>query len=494
MTALSESQAALIAQAALVDDQTLIHRASYPLDRFLWLKSQPLDALVARLLEEINTTHTGRKRPADSEEKLGFFVKLLLVNLLMLQKLPRKVLLALPKGAGDYTVKDRYSQRLLSYATMRDAYDRLLVLGYIEESKGFWDAVKQMGRVTRVDAAPKLLRELDALFPQEVVIFTRHPNEETIYHKDDYKKYIEYRDTAYSDAARDNLKIINACLSRHWYDLEMTEEQFEVFNAKLARGHDRDEKKSPVVNFTARSLYRVFNGGSAKHPKQNFQLGGRFYGGWWEQIPSDYRRYLTINQKYTVELDYSNLHPHMLYAKEGMKLEGDAYAIDGIPRDMCKLAFSKLLNGKKRLSVPDDFDEAKMGMSWKQVLGKVEARHAAISKYFRTGYGLNLQRIDADIMEKVLLHFSQRDIPCLPIHDSIIIHHDLADELKAIMLREYHNALGQEVGIKLDNNYDFFVEHYPYRGEDTTPIEVILAGIQQSQHERRWLSWSEQNR
>ncbi len=489
MTSVSPEQQDLANEAAR-DAPHL--RLSYPLDRFLWLESKQLDELVNRLVSEITAERTGRKRKQDAEEKLWFFVKLLLLNLLMLHKLPRKALLALPKGAGSYTAKDRYSQPLLSYVTMKEAYDQMLALGYIIEYKGFWNAYKERGKVTRINATLKLIALLDDLFPQSVVIFMRHPNEETIIHKDTDKREIDYKDTPYSNMARDKLRVINACLSRHWYDLEMTNQQFDELALAMLGKHERDEKKPPVINLTARSLYRIFNNGNAKRQKNNFKLGGRFYGGWWEGIPSEYRRYITINQKHTAELDYSNLHPHMLYAMQGIKLDRDAYEIDGIPRDLCKLAFSKLLNGKEHLPAPDDYNEALTGMSWKKVLEAVEARHEPIRKHFRTGYGLYLQWLDAEILEQVLLHFAERDIPCLPIHDSIIIHHALADELQDVMLEEYNKRLGQEIGIRLDDNYKFFVEHYTGQGEDTTPIEVIIKDMLDSQYEARWMSWCSQ--
>jgi hypothetical protein len=54
----------------------------------------------------------------------------------------------------------------------------------------------------------------------------------------------------------------------------------------------------------------VFNNGS-------FNEGGRFYGGWWQNFPSDYRQFITINGHTTWEYDYSSLHPAMLDLRFG---------------------------------------------------------------------------------------------------------------------------------------------------------------------------------
>lgn len=97
----------------------------------------------------------------------------------------------------------------------------------------------------------------------------------------------------------------------------------------------------------------------------------------------------------------------------------DPYVIAGIEndRDLSKKAFTKLLNGQKQLRKPEAFDEEKIGMNWKEFLIAMEKYHTPIKEFFRTGYGQELQRKDADIAEKILLHFANRDTACLPLHD-----------------------------------------------------------------------------
>ena len=68
-----------------------------------------------------------------------------------------------------------------------------------------------------------------------------------------------------------------------------------------------------------RSLHRVFND-SDSHTR------GHFYGGWWQNIPRGYRPYIVVNAKQMVELDYSNQHPSILYAQEGITRPDDCYS------------------------------------------------------------------------------------------------------------------------------------------------------------------------
>ena len=216
---------------------------------------------------------------------------------------------------------------------------------------------------------------------------------------------------------------------------------------------------------------------------------GHFFGGWWESLVSDYRQYITINEKSTVEVDYSELHPHIMYALEGLQMKGGAYVVEGVIRDHAKTAFQQLINGKGRVRRPDDFDPEATGMAWKEVMDALRERHASIAKYFDSGYGIELQNKDSEVLENILLHFSSRNIPCLPVHDSIIIHHDLKDELKDMMLEEYRKAFGMDIRFKECDGYKLFVERYQERGESTASIEDVLADERTSQYRKRLRAW-----
>jgi hypothetical protein len=72
---------------------------------------------------------------------------------------------------------------------------------------------------------------------------------------------------------RKNLKLINSVNNRHLLNLNVSEKEFREIQTRL-----RNDITRKLIEFTRRSLYRVFNEGV-------FDKGGRFYGGWWQGIP-----------------------------------------------------------------------------------------------------------------------------------------------------------------------------------------------------------------
>ncbi|MBL6082716.1 hypothetical protein JMJ56_32685 [Belnapia sp. T18] len=56
-----------------------------------------------------------------------------------------------------------------------------------------------------------------------------------------------------------------------------------------------------------------------------------------------------------------------------------------------------------------------------QPLRLIAAGLPQIASYIDMGVSLKLQRVDFGVAEAVMLHFAERDTPCLGIHDSAII-------------------------------------------------------------------------
>jgi hypothetical protein len=75
---------------------------------------------------------------------------------------------------------------------------------------------------------------------------------------------------------------------------------------------------------------------------------GRFYGGWWQMVNSEYRGTILIDDSPTIEVDYKALHVQILSAELGVALEGDPYelpagTVPGTPAELQRKLVKKLL-------------------------------------------------------------------------------------------------------------------------------------------------------
>jgi hypothetical protein len=175
-----------------------------------------------------------------------------------------------------------------------------------------------------------------------------------------------------------------------------------------------------VSNFGAVSsqLHRVFN-------RSSFGLGGRFYGPWWQNIPSESRSFISIDGVETVELDYPHLHPMLLYLEAGQRMHGEPYDLVGWPRKLVKVAFNTLVNARTRQAalraIANEIGGEGAYAKARTLVEEIEARHRSIAQMFGTSVGLRLQRIDSDITEGIMLRLARNTVVALPIHDSYIV-------------------------------------------------------------------------
>jgi len=161
-------------------------------------------------------------------------------------------------------------------------------------------------------------------------------------------------------------------------------------------------------------LYRVFN-------NKKFSLGGRFYGAEYQQLNQEDRSLITINGKKTSEIDFKGLHLNMLYNFEGMDFQGDPYSITNKNteiRPLLKLVSLIGINAVTPKSAIDAFNfemlndyslyqtQKKYNLKTKELFSQFENAHPKISKYFRSGKGIELQYIDSKIAENILKHFT----------------------------------------------------------------------------------------
>lgn len=254
------------------------------------------------------------------------------------------------------------------------------------------------------------------------------------------KRLMPYEETDETRRMRAQLRELNSFLAGFEIDLEPGP---EARSEPEMDAEDIEEQANPADRSTI-CLYRVFNNGRFDH-------GGRLYGGWWQNVSKRDRRRLLIDGEETVELDFKALHPRLCYHLEGQPLpeSADPYLLPDLDRaelrDLIKVGFNQLLNAPPTVQ-PKPHSRAKAlpdGMTWTELLDRIEAAHAPLRHWFRQGRGVELQRIDSDMASSILSYLQHRGVCCLPVHDSFIVPRSAEFLLGQTMCMAYHGALSR---------------------------------------------------
>jgi hypothetical protein len=263
-----------------------------------------------------------------------------------------------------------------------------------------------------------------------------------------YKALIpDYEDTRNVSDKRKAVDEYNLLLDRTYIDVDVdciTNADREDLLDRLLHAKD---KYRYSINLGSKQVYRVFNNAS-------FYEGGRYYGGWWIGCPSVLRKYITINGEPTVELDYSGIHIHLLYAFKRInfaELKTDAYEL--VENDPDRKLNKLILLTAYNADGPKDtasavFNTARLDgtlhryklKNHQQIYDKLELlkqKHEPIKKMIANKFGSKLQYHDSCVLEQIIKHFTKYDIPILTVHDSIICQRRYLDFVRDKMLELY---------------------------------------------------------
>ena len=350
------------------------------------------------------------------------------------------------KRSNWYSGSPNFGLPKLSYRTTMSVYQGLKKLNLIRETRaGYFDRVTGEGNVTKFVATEKLLAILNRLEDDPFLVLRPNLNSECIVLRDNVngtRTEVPFEDSPAVQRIRENLRRINQCLSGHWADLRIKDEDFKALQLRLFADKDSDP-----IDFSNWMLARIFSNGRFDH-------GGRFYRGWWQNVPSEYRKHITLDGKKTCEYDYSQLNPHMAYFSHGKELGSeDAYGrvFDGNHRDLVKEAFNAMMQASTELrKKPDKLDLSSVDMDWSTLRGAILKAHKPIEDMFFKGFGNHLQYIDSCIAEQVMLQFVEWNHPILPVHDSFIMHYAFGDmgELEEAMRRAFFNHFKKDIKVK----------------------------------------------
>lgn len=404
---------------------------STPLDVHRWSDHPAINIFVDGLYERIGKPHN------ISERRAYRTLKMLMLNLYVAHKTDPARYVDYSRGQNTFVPGSRYNALHIERKPLIYYIDKLNEKGMLDDHKGYFYTKGNMrNKRSRMKAATPLAIRFNNLSD---IPIEKHPDFETIILKDKNKKRIEYGkevnsitgkvrcDPPIVASYRKRLVAINQLYKQTDISCDMTSDKFTAYNARLA-AEDR-----PIVDLFQKRLYRVFNDGK-------FNLGGRFYGGWWQNAPKELRKVILINGEKTVERDYKAIHPSIIYIKEtGGLPDGDPYEVPGyvgnkIVRKFLKKATLSMMNAltyKKGLKAANNdlTKSKKFTMDEKSLIRSIginkllilhKETHPVFWKYMGKDMGKKLQYWDSQIAESVLIELTNKRIPCLPVHDSFI--------------------------------------------------------------------------
>jgi hypothetical protein len=188
-------------------------------------------------------------------------------------------------------------------------------------------------------------------------------------------------------------------------------------------------------------LYRTFNG--------SLERGGRLYGGFWIQQPREWRfANLRLAGEPIASCDFREAHLRLAYRHFGMPWPFSdgacAYTAGDGQRAGYKRLTNALLQASTRMRQWPGSSRAEQrelramfprGAKPSAVIAAVTARHPGLTAAgaFERGLGGLLTRAESDITAALLLACRDAELPCLPVHDCLLVPASRADEAAQLM-------------------------------------------------------------
>jgi len=368
------------------------------------------------------------------------------------------------RDRNGYNEGTRYNKLHIRYDNMIKTVDGLIALEYVEAVPGFNDR-RPGGKsyAPRMKATKKLIDVIQQDNKVSYEMIGKWKDDELIVLRDTDGEDIDYVDTKAIREMRAVLKDYNKLLSETYIDLhfEIADIQDLIDNRrkKINKKTGNPKDYSLYLNLSKKIVRRIFN-------KSTFSKGGRFYGGWWQNIPSRLRQRIIIDRYHTIEIDYSGFHIYLLYALKGIDYSGLAkepyiYPKDNDPdnlRSIFKTMLLAAVNSKTteecvkavRYEInmnKDDYPEEYPDL--KELYERFKKWHPDIEDYFNSSMGLELQNIDSDIAEEVVRIMTRESIPILVVHDSFVCSKTEESFLQEVMSKVYERQ-AIDLGIQGD--------------------------------------------
>ena len=126
------------------------------------------------------------------------------------------------------------------------------------------------------------------------------------------RQFIEYGEDDHADIRpmREEIKAYNELLERTHIDISSLEYSY------IERHGDESSTQQVSIDRSNQFVRRIFS-------RNSWNLNGRFYGGWWQQIGEDYRENIRMDGSPTIEVNCKGYHVAILANEQGISKSVD---------------------------------------------------------------------------------------------------------------------------------------------------------------------------
>ena len=352
-------------------------------------------------------------------------LKVVLLDLYVAWCTDPELMIMFSRDNNAYKAKSRYNEIHIGKKII-GVVDSLVNENIIEEKRGFNDQIRGIGFQSRLWASPALKDKFKSASFHQFQLCD-HEGRESIVLRDENKEAVDvYKDNSITTFSRSLLSEYNSLLANTHIDI------FDLDKPVIEIGSGSKTMKL-AINQQDKFVRRIFN-------NSRWDQGGRFYGGWWQRCPKDYREKIVFDGVATAEIDFSGIHIVILYAQEGVnywtEVNDDPYLIQGINdidpnidlRAAAKLLLLTAINAETSEKAYGAFrQQASAGtperrLTNKQLnsmLSQLKQKHEPIAHKLASGVGIELMYVDSQITERLIERFTRHyQCPILAIHDS----------------------------------------------------------------------------
>ena len=435
---------------------------SKPFDVHIWSDykeiNQVVDQIYDSFTEDEHLAITGRSNN-QGRASGKVHLKVIILDLYVAWKTDPELCIGIELSNNAYKVGSRYNALHIS-VRVATVVPILFSNGWIDLNAGSNNRANNGigNRTTRIRATDTLIRLFEPIGLEPYELGTNHKQECIILRAADTdaegnpikivkglrKKTkiinIEYLDSDHPNIIqiRSDLQAYNEFLKETYIDIP------DLKRPRIERIRKDGKKQHIQINQNGKFVKRIFS-------RKSWELNGRFYGGWWQQISKEDRKKIKIDDYPTVEVDYKGLHASILAAQMGMyQPKRDIYSLGRqiLPqfdlkkqRQIMKMLVLTAINAKNRNDACSAFrfdsEEAELSRltnpELNLLLDEFIKLHPYLESSLGSDQGIKLMNLDSQITSIIINKFVEQRRPILSVHDSYIVKTTDVELLRDIM-------------------------------------------------------------